>query len=231
MPLPSHHSSLGGMGMARMFQLRIAVTEAWSTGPSHMPKPWMHWNSPPERLAPSSRYGVLLAVNSMLPDTCRAGAAPVVWPGFTVIGNGSIGLVAPWVSVAMARMSWGPAATLAQLKLYGEVVSVPMTVLPSKKSTLVTESPGSGSVAVACSRMVAGAVNGPAGRDSDTIGGRLAGLLVGGGEVVGGGLVWVVPLQTVPLRVNWVGTGLAPLACPLKPGGGLTNALVATDPL
>src|SRR4051794_28125335 len=75
-PLPSQHSSLSGIRMARIFQLRMAVMDGWSTGPSHMPKPWMHWNSPPERLAPSSRYGVLLAVSSWLPDTCRAGAVP-----------------------------------------------------------------------------------------------------------------------------------------------------------
>ncbi|GAB3838634.1 hypothetical protein GCM10029963_04980 [Micromonospora andamanensis] len=49
-------------------------------------------------------------------------------------------------------------------------------------------------------------------------GGVVGGLVVGGGAVVGGGVVGVVePVHTVPLRVNELGDGLAPVKLPLKP--------------
>ena len=53
--VPSQHSSFRGTRTARTFQDRMAVTEAWSIGPFHMPLPWMQANSPPDRLTPSSR--------------------------------------------------------------------------------------------------------------------------------------------------------------------------------
>src|SRR5689334_6491477 len=66
------------MRTAWMFQVFIASTDAWSTGPlSHMPLPCTQENSPPERLTPSSRYGLPLSVTILLPETCSAGAGPL----------------------------------------------------------------------------------------------------------------------------------------------------------
>src|SRR4051812_8720019 len=59
-----------------MFQVFIALIDAWSIGPFHMPLPWMQANSPPERLTPSSRYVAPDEVTRWLPDTCNAGALP-----------------------------------------------------------------------------------------------------------------------------------------------------------
>src|SRR5262245_34746170 len=55
----------------------MAVTEAWSIGPSHIPLPWMQANSPPDRLTPRRRYVVEVPLRtSRLPETCSAGAVP-----------------------------------------------------------------------------------------------------------------------------------------------------------
>jgi hypothetical protein len=71
----------------------------------------------------------------------------------------------------------------------------------------------SGSDAVAVSGTSAGAVNGPAGTDNDTVGGWLVG----------------APPQVTPLSVNEVGLGLVPLCEPLKPNS--TTPLVGMLPL
>src|SRR5437660_508798 len=76
--VPSQHSSLSGTRTAWMFQVFIALMEAWSAGPSHMPLPWMQANSPLERFTPSIRYVLPAAVTRWLPDTCNAGAGPPV---------------------------------------------------------------------------------------------------------------------------------------------------------
>src|SRR5689334_12886543 len=86
---PSQHCSLSGTRTVRTFHARIAVTDAWSIGPSQMPLPWMQANSPPERLTPSRRYAVPDEVSSLLPETCRAGAAPPVGGGD--VGGGDVG--------------------------------------------------------------------------------------------------------------------------------------------
>src|SRR5687768_17149140 len=58
-----------------MFQVFIASTDAWSTGPlSHSPLPCTQANSPLERLTPSSRYARPSAVTILLPDTLSSGA-------------------------------------------------------------------------------------------------------------------------------------------------------------
>src|SRR5689334_17388394 len=86
---PSQHCSLSGTRTVRTFHERIAVTDAWSIGPSQMPLPWMQANSPPERLTPSRRYAVPDEVSSLLPDTCRAGAEPPEGGGD--VGGGDVG--------------------------------------------------------------------------------------------------------------------------------------------
>src|SRR5690348_12144761 len=85
---PSQHCSLSGIRTVRTFHERIAVTDAWSIGPSQIPLPWIQANSPPERFTPSSRYAAPDAVSSLLPDTCSAGAAPV---GGGDVGGGDVG--------------------------------------------------------------------------------------------------------------------------------------------
>src|SRR3954469_22608233 len=79
-PVPSQHCSFSGTRTVWTFQVFIALIEAWSIGPFHMPLPWMQANSPPERLTPSSRYVAPDEVTRRLPDTCNAGAAPVFPP-------------------------------------------------------------------------------------------------------------------------------------------------------
>src|SRR5258705_412216 len=73
---PSQDCSLRGTRTVRIFQVRIALMDVWSIGPSQMPLPWMQANSPPERFTPSSRYAAPEDVRIRLPDTCSAGAAP-----------------------------------------------------------------------------------------------------------------------------------------------------------
>lgn len=81
-----------------MFQVFIASTDAWSTGPeSHRPLPCTQANSPPERLTPSSRYGLPSAVTIWLPDACSFGAAPL-GGGLVVVGLG-VGVVTDPVQV------------------------------------------------------------------------------------------------------------------------------------
>src|SRR5690348_6482499 len=87
---PSQHSSLSGMRTVLAFQSAIALTEASSTGPSKMPYPWTHMNSPPERLTPSSRRVVPPASTSLFPETCSSGAVPVVGGGSVGVGDGSV---------------------------------------------------------------------------------------------------------------------------------------------
>src|SRR5688572_29052484 len=74
-----------------MFQVFIAVTDAWSTGPkSHWPLPCTHAYSPLERLTPSSRCGCPPAVTIRLPDTRSFGAGP---PGSGLVLGLGVGLV------------------------------------------------------------------------------------------------------------------------------------------
>src|SRR5688500_16834448 len=76
------------MRTARMFQVFIASTEAWSTGPeSHRPLPCTQANSPLERLTPSSRYARPSAVTILLPDTLSSGAAPTGGVVVRVVGG------------------------------------------------------------------------------------------------------------------------------------------------
>src|SRR3982751_2421262 len=78
--VPSQHSSFSGTRTARIFQLRMALIEDWSIGPSQKPLPWMQANSPPERLTPCSVTVCPDRLTSLLPETLRAGAAPVGGP-------------------------------------------------------------------------------------------------------------------------------------------------------
>ena len=64
--VPSQHSSLSGTRTVRTFHVRMAEIDVASIGPSHIPLPWMHANSPPERFTPSSRYAVPDGVSSLL---------------------------------------------------------------------------------------------------------------------------------------------------------------------
>src|SRR5689334_2176055 len=60
-----------------MFQVFMASTDAWSTGPeSHRPLPCTQANSLLDRETPSRRYGLPAAVTSWLPETFSAGAGP-----------------------------------------------------------------------------------------------------------------------------------------------------------
>jgi hypothetical protein len=72
---PFQQASFSGTRTAFTFQLFIAVTDAWSIGPSQMPWPFTHEYSPPARFTPRSTTRRPRAVNSPLPDTCRAGTA------------------------------------------------------------------------------------------------------------------------------------------------------------
>src|SRR5687768_1871883 len=79
-----------------MFQVFIASTDAWSTGPeSHSPLPCTQANSPLERLTPSSRYASPAAVTILLPDTRSSGAGPAGWggvDGLDELGPGELGV-------------------------------------------------------------------------------------------------------------------------------------------
>src|SRR4051812_43324809 len=86
---PSQHSSLSGMRTAFAFQSAIAWIAASSTGPSKMPRPCTHMNSPPDRLTPSSRRVVPSASTSWFPDTCSAGAVALTGGS---VGAGSVGV-------------------------------------------------------------------------------------------------------------------------------------------
>src|SRR5262245_17143859 len=145
------------MRTARTFHTFIALIVVWSVGASHMPRPWMQANSPLDRLTPSRRYVAPLAVTTWLPATCSAGAAPPVLSTMTEIEIGVVAVVAPELSTARALTVYMPAATLVQAKLYGAVVSEPITVEPFRKSTRTTLP--SGSLAFAPKLIVAGALN------------------------------------------------------------------------
>src|SRR3954471_3984408 len=86
---PSQHSSFNGMRTAWMFQVFMASTDAWSTGPlSHSPLPCTQANSALERSTPSSRYVLPAEVTILLPDTCSFGAGPVGCGDELVLGVG-----------------------------------------------------------------------------------------------------------------------------------------------
>src|SRR5271154_1125493 len=52
----------------------MAVTDAWSIGPTQMPWFCTHAYSPPERSTPRSMTRLPEALTSLLPDTCSFGA-------------------------------------------------------------------------------------------------------------------------------------------------------------
>src|SRR5882757_1331599 len=70
------HASFSGTRTAVTCQLLMAVTDAWSTGPSQIPLPCTQANSAPDRLTPCSVTVLPVASTSLLPDTCSCGAGP-----------------------------------------------------------------------------------------------------------------------------------------------------------
>src|SRR3954471_2595024 len=70
-----------------MFQVFMASTDAWSTGPpSHWPLPCTQAYSPLERSTPSSRYGLPFAVTILFPETLIWGAGPLGFPVGVAVG-------------------------------------------------------------------------------------------------------------------------------------------------
>src|SRR5688572_8813313 len=127
--------------------------------------------------------------------------------GLTVMVRAADVVVAPSSSVARAVSEYVPAGTLFQAMLYGLVVSLPISVVPWKKSTRATVP--SVSLAVALTVMLAGAVNvAPlAGAVSAAVGG-----VFGGATAVTltlSTLVVTVPesFALVTARPTWKGTG------------------------
>ncbi len=95
--MPSQQSSFSGIRTEWMFQVFIASTAAWLTGLlSNTPLPCTQANSPLDMLTPSSRYVRPAAVRILLPDTCSAGAGPV-------IGGGLVGGVVGGLVVVVTR--------------------------------------------------------------------------------------------------------------------------------
>jgi hypothetical protein len=182
-------------------------------------------------------------VTILLPDTCKAGAAPLLG----VVGGADVGArmlneivldwpVAPRESTARANAVWLPAGMLPHVKPYGAVVSVASRALSPQNSTRAIESPASGSDALASRVTLPGATGLFGVGVSVTVGGRLVGdvfgvvlVLADGDTLVGGALVATVPVQATLLRVNEVGLMLLPDHRPLNPTE--VEAFVARLPL
>ena len=81
------HASFSGTRTAVTPQVFIALSDAWSIGPSKNPLPWTHAYSPPDRFTPCSTTWLPLELTSLFPDTCNCGA--VVGGG--VVGGGVVG--------------------------------------------------------------------------------------------------------------------------------------------
>jgi hypothetical protein len=95
-----------------------------------------------------AKYGPELAIVKL-----TVGAALLA----TVIGTAADVVTPPALSVALAVSEYEPAATLLHVTAYGELVDVPISVAPAKKSTLLIDP--SESLALAMIEMVAGATN------------------------------------------------------------------------
>src|SRR6185437_10007003 len=135
----------------------------------------------------------------------------------TVIGTAVLVVARPALLVARAVSEYEPAATFDQVNAYGLEVSVPSSVEPLKKSTLVIVPLAV--LAVAARLIVAGAVNEePAdGLVNATVG--AFGLVDADGEVEADGEPPppVLPVQAVLLKVKLVPGGFEPLQLPRKP--------------
>ena len=111
-----------------------------SSLPSAMPS---IWNSTPA--TPTLSVAVALTVIVPVRPVARfAGAASVAFgacvslpdAGATSIVRAVLVELSPSSSVARARSVWVPAVDGVQLRVYGALESVPITVLPSRNSTL-----------------------------------------------------------------------------------------------
>src|SRR3712207_4176244 len=69
--MPNQQVSLSGTRIALAFHEAIALTAAWSAGPSWKPQPWMQAYSVPALLTPSRRTGWPTPLTSWLPATWR----------------------------------------------------------------------------------------------------------------------------------------------------------------
>jgi hypothetical protein len=148
-----------------------------------------------------------------------------------VIATAVLVVARPALLVARAVSEYEPAATFVQLNVYGELVSVPRSVDPLKKSTLLIVPLAV--LAVAARLTVAGAVNVEPAlglvRATDGAFGLLDEEGETDGEMDGEGEPPVPPVQAALFRVKFVPAGFDPLQLPRKPNEIVP--LVATLPL
>src|ERR1044072_6617352 len=131
---PSQHSSLRGMRTVLAFQSAIALTDASSTGPSKMPRPWTHMNSPPEPLPPSSRRVDPFSSTNTMPETRSFGGVPV-WPGGGSVGSaGSVGPEPPSHATPLSRNAEGDGLEPDQEAVKPALTLPPVATFPFQRS-------------------------------------------------------------------------------------------------